>query len=238
MKATKKTLYMILALAFFALPGRSLAGSTDSYVNVVSTDSTGVVLEIWIPEPEFMEVSEEGGVYHRITVPGFGVTKDPGRPELPTGGTLLGLPDGSKPTIRVLESDTTVYGGLNVYPAPRPVVVEEDGTRELVFKFAKDVSVYNTDGFFPADRVEVGFSGLMRDQLVVQLKFHPFRFNPVTGELIYCSRIKVAVDYNLPVSDKSLAQATFKKRGPTEGASGAYERLLQGTIINYDAIRR
>ncbi len=111
------------------------------------------------------------------------------------------------------------------------------------FQFAKDNTVYDMDSFIPSEIAEVGIVGLMRRQSVVQLKFYPIQFNPVSGVLRIHSRIRVKVSFNgSSVASDAIAEGVvtsdeqYRKKRSKAGAGGAYERLLEGAIINYDKI--
>ncbi|MFQ5901560.1 MAG: C25 family peptidase propeptide domain-containing protein, partial [Thermodesulfobacteriota bacterium] len=178
--------------------------------------------------------------YQKITMPDFGKTTDAGNPELPLRGVLIGVPDAGVPDIEALDSDYTLLQGYNIYPAPRPVVVEEEGDKRLDFEFVMDKAVYSADAFFPFEVTKVGFTGFMRDQKAVKVIFSPVQFNPVTGEVKFYSRIRVRVNFNTPPVGRGLAPAMKKSKGRRSagGVSGAYEGMLKGLLLNYDEMRR
>ncbi len=240
----KKILSIIsLSIGVLALPLSLPAAGVDGQVYVVSSDDSGMVLEVTIPEPDIKEVIEDIGVFHKVTLTGYAKTSDVGRPELPVKGLVIGLPDEKLPPVKVLRTDTAVLNGYyNIYPAPAPVLVDQDDGMppRLEYEFAMDRTVYNSSGLYPPKIVETGFTGLMRDQWVMQLKVFPLQFNPAAGELLYHSRITIRVDFPVQTSDKAIgaASADAASRTTATGRGGAYERLLKGLIINYDDVRR
>ena len=221
----------IMILAVLSLPALPLAG-VDNYITIISSDSGGVILELWVPEPAFEEVWEGGILYHKITMPGFGITTDVGNPQLPQIGTLLGIPEEGTPTLEILKADSSLLSRYNVLPAPKPVIVEEDGSRHLDFEFVMNKEAYSLDSFIPTSIAKIDFTGFMRDQKVVRLLFFPLKFNPVRGELLYYSRIRIKLSYNTNIVEKGI------ERPPAQGIDNAYERLLRGLLLNYDRIRR
>ena len=183
----KKRVGIFVILLMLSLHSHLIAGSLDDSLRVVSSDSEGLILEVLTPEPRFQEVWEEGKLYHRMTVSGFGSTTDIGKPQLPIKGVLIGVPDTSKPKIEVMDSEYLTLSGYNIHPVPRPVMVDNDDNekRILTYEFTRDNEVYNSDAFFPSTIAELGFTGFMRDQRVVQIKLFPFHSHPFSNELLH-----------------------------------------------------
>ncbi|MBC2717234.1 MAG: hypothetical protein HF978_18160 [Desulfobacteraceae bacterium] len=233
----------VMVLAVLSLPAHLVAGPVDDYLKVVSADSDGLILEIQVPAPDIEAVWEGGVLYHRMTVPGLGTTADVGRPQLPLKGALIGVPGTDKPDIEVLASDSLTLPDYNIYPVPRPVLVDEDDReKRLTYEFVKDTEAYHIDAFVPSRIAEIGFTGFMRDQRVARMKLFPFQFNPITGELRYHYRITVRVNFNGQPQTAAtyLMSVTGKKaeRPSAKGRNGAYEGLLKGLLLNYDQIRQ
>ncbi|MCK5237882.1 MAG: hypothetical protein KAR06_12970 [Deltaproteobacteria bacterium] len=240
----KRVAIIIIIASILFTPVQILAGSPGNSVSVVSSDSNGIVLEMRTPEPDVTEILEGEILYHKIAIVGFGSTLVAGTPGLPMKGVLVGIPPASNPGIDAVESDYEEIEGYNIYPVPKPYLIDEEGEeRRMDFQFTKDNTVYDMDSFIPSEIAEVGIVGLMRRQSVVQLKFYPIQFNPVSGVLRIHSRIRVKVNFN----GSSVAGATAatgmvssheqsSKKRSMKGIGGAYERLLEGAIINYDKI--
>lgn len=233
----KKQIGIIIILTVLFSPAHLLSASYNDYINVVASDSKGVVLELRVPKPDIKEVWEEGTLYHKIAIPNFIPTADVGSPQMPQVGALLGIPEDAIPTIEILEEKSRLLSGYKIHPAPRPVVTEEGGSRRVGFEFALDKEIYNFNGFIPQGIAKIDFTGFMREQKVARIIFYPFQFNPVTGKLRYYSRIKVRVNFNARTVDQETASVKGKDRAGRSvrrGETNAYERLLKGVLLNYD----
>jgi hypothetical protein len=229
-------------IVLLSLPAHLTAGAVDDHLKVIRSDTEGLILEVLVPEPEVEQVLEKGKLFHRVTISGLAATTDVGRPELPLKGLLIGVPGAGNPEIEVLESDYATFPGYNIYPVPRPVVMDEDdGDKRLTYEFAMDKEVYDTDAFAPSHIAEIGFTGLMREQRVVQLKLFPLQFNPVTGGLRFHHRIMVRVNFNSQCqAEQERLVSTVggeRKRELEHLTGGAYERLLIDLLLNYGEIR-
>jgi len=191
------------------------------------SDDRSLVLEFSVADLHSETVVHEGVTYHLVTLPGLAWTTEVGSPQVPMKGVLLGAPGGNA-RVEVLESDYETLWGYNLYPSPALVIKEEGGVRYAEPEFALDAAVYATDAFYPGRLAEIGFSGYMRDQAVVQLRLYPLQYNPVTGEARLYRRVRVRVTFDTAAGAKLMRPA-----GGT-----VYERLLQNTLLNYASLGR
>ena len=192
-----------------------------------NSDDHSLVLEFTVAALHSETVEHEGVTYHLVTLPGLAWTTEVGSPQVPVKGALLAAPDGSA-RVEVLESDYETLWGYNLYPSPALAIKEEGDMRYAEPEFALNAAVYATDAFYPGRLAEIGFSGYMRDQAVVQLRIYPVQYNQVTGEarLYHHIRLKVIFDTASP------ANLTRRAGGTT------YERLMQNTLFNYASLGR
>ena len=211
--------------------GRMLAPSDEGLV-LIKSDTESIILELRTPSYEAEEIGVDGVAYHLLTVAGYGQTGDVGHPQLPLKGTLLGIPPAADFTLTVLEVEEEIVSErYNIYPVPQPVF-ERDLEGDLGYmrlEFAKDESVYSSDRFYPASIAEVGSSGFIRDQRVVELRFFPFQYNPVSGELRHYSRLRVELSFWYPDGRRELAA--------TSEEDDAFNQVLDNSLLNYDSAR-
>ncbi|MGB3905948.1 MAG: C25 family peptidase propeptide domain-containing protein, partial [Anaerolineae bacterium] len=212
-----------------ATEGR-MSPAVDENLLLIKSDMESVVLELRTPSYQMGEISVDGVAYHLLTVAGYGQTGDVGHPQLPLKGTLLGIPPAADFTLTVLEVEEEVVSErYNIYPVPQPVF-ERDLEGDLGYmrlEFAKDESVYSSDRFYPASIAEVGSSGFIRDQRVVELRFFPFQYDPVTGELRHCQRIRVELSFSYPRGRPLLAE--------TWEEEDSFNQVLENSLLNYDS---
>jgi hypothetical protein len=168
-------------------------------VMVMAEDPWGITLELRTEAYDMSLVQVGEDTYQRLQVQDYlhGFTDQVGKPELPVKGVLLDLPGDTSATLSV-ESTTEAEGasGCRIYPVPTLVEQETpEGTSTVVEAFALDEATYTTDAFYGDQVAELGDSYLVGNQHRVQVRFYPFAFNPVSGELKHYSRIRVRVDY-------------------------------------------
>src|SRR5215468_7690668 len=87
-----------LALATFALPHATRA---DITARVLSSDASGVTLQIDVPAPR-LEPSGDGAT-QTLVVPGLASTDVPGRPGMPFYSTLVAVPPGARASARATQ---------------------------------------------------------------------------------------------------------------------------------------
>ena len=163
-----------------------------------------------------------------------------GKPNLPVKGTLIGLPEGSSPTLTVIETDMQVLKDLNLQPTPQPVMVDEDTPQaRLTYRFTKDAEVYSRNAFLPDRVAKLGPVAYMRNQQVAQLRIFPVRYNPVTMEAQYHSRIVLRIDYGSTVLETGArSKRSPKTLGPADsGRDNPFDVVLKNLLLNYDEVR-
>jgi hypothetical protein len=172
-------------------------GSFTRGVQIISSDETGITLELWTDtfDTELFQVGEE--TYQRLRIVDYihGLTQGVGRPELPIKGVLIDLPEGSSATLTVQGTESQTYHGQWVHPVPEKVVDGESGVAFVAEVFAMDPESYSEDAFYPSVVAQLGQTFTFRDQKKLQVLFAPLSFNPATRELKHYSRIRVRVDY-------------------------------------------
>jgi len=235
---TSQKFITIVTVSLIALcslrPGTIKAQSqTESDLSILSTGDGELVLQLTVPHFQVETVEYAGQSYQRLSIPGMVQHNVAGTPEVPTRGTLVGIGTPENLSVEVLDSDIEIMSGYRLYPTP--VLNAEgdilDNPDQVLFTetFAPDAAIYANDAFYPANLVELGQTGYMRDQAVAQVQFYPVQFNPVTGEIRLYRRLVVRISW--PDSGLS-AMATDHLVSPD------YEKLLKATLLNYDVLNR
>ncbi len=167
-------------------------------IEIIESDETGVTLELTTDEFDEEEKIEEGITYQRVSIPGYihGHSSEIGKPQVPMKGVLLGVPTDSSIEISILDSESTILPDYNLYPVPTQETKESGDIKYVEEIFTKDEIAYTSDAFYPDNLTELGFTGYMREQKVVQIKLYPIQFNPVTNELKFYKKIRVRLDFS------------------------------------------
>jgi hypothetical protein len=204
-----------------------------SDLKLLSSDDQAIVLELTVDDFQVETVEHAGQTYHRLIIPDTVQITTPGEPQVPTRGTLLGLPSTEGVSVQVLDASYETLSGYRLYPAPGLEIIGDNADDLLAGDvqqiFALNQDLYATDAFYPGTPVKIGHTGYIRDQAVAQVQFYPVQYNPVSGEVRLYRRILARITWEPLLS----AAATGAR-----GASPAYENLLSNTILNYDALER
>jgi len=198
-----------------------LNDSNDLIVRTLSTDNEGLVLEITMPEVKVSPIVEGKQTFQRLSIPSGGHMADVGKPELPTFGQFIAVPYGAEVVIEVLEAETKVLEGYQVYPA-QPARMDQDETQP----FTMTRSFYAQDIMYPSQPVQIAKEGIVRGVRVNLLTFYPTQYNPATGELHVTSRLKVNINFE----NKSAKLVDNRLRSPY------FEPILSRMLLNYDQL--
>ncbi len=169
----------------------------------------GVVLELTLPAHTIDTHEINGGSCQTFQLEGFSNSSEPGWPQLPYKGTSIALPDNAQAVLNILDEETAVLdGNFEICPASRPVVeIMPDG--EIAYsgeEAVRDQEAYLLNSFYPAVSVELSEADSIRGQLVSQLQFHPYQYNPTTKQVRVVNRIKVQIDFGQPIGDGGSAE--------------------------------
>ncbi len=67
--------------------------------------------------------------------------------------------------------------------------------------------MYVRDALYPGRLGEIGYSGYMRDQAVVQVLVYPLQVNPVTGEARFYRHLRVRVTFDASAQAQAVRAA-------------------------------
>lgn len=217
-------------------PESALAqSSTGSSLHILSSGSRELVLQLNIAEIQVETIEQGSQTYQRLLIPNMVQKNVPGAPQIPTRGTMVGIGTPENVSAELLDADIEILSGYQLLPAPTlevegDILADPEQAR-LKETYVPDPAIYTTNAFFPADLVEIGETGYIRDQAVAQIQFYPVQYNPVTGEVRLYRRLTVRVSW--PASNLTLTGDNSNSL-----ASPAYEKLLKRTLLNYDLLDR
>ena len=211
-----------------------IAPETLDDLQLLSTSSEAIVLELTVPEFTVETAGADGQPCQVLKVPGFAENDEPGRPRLPQRGAMLGVPANAALQLEVVESEIVqLPEHYQLCPGEAPIASWEagqDGPPDILgYQALRDESFYLTDQFSPVEPVQLAATGFVRSQRVASLRFQPFQYNPVTGELRYYSRLRLRLSFLAGSSRKRLALAATDE--------GPFEASLRLTLVNYEQAR-
>jgi hypothetical protein len=213
----------------------SVTQSLGDGVEIISSDETGMTLELRTEAFEATVVEHEGEAYDRLRIPSYihGWTQETGKPEMPLKGVIVDIPEGKTAALQVVSVERSMEEGYWIYPVPERIGVEEGGVAQVQEVFVMDNDAYRQNAFYPGVVAKLGDTFDYRGQIKQQVVFYPLAFNPARGELKYCSRIRVKVAYesvSVAVEDGSSAPILYRgvsmSGGGTTGSDG-------GTVLGW-----
>ena len=129
------------------------------------------------------DVTTDAGAFSRLTMEGYHLATEVGKPQVPVMVNLLEIPlcDGISYTIRSSRYSDFTAAELGIqhplFPAQPSYTKSHTGPVEIV----KDVEAYRTNAFYHRNLVTVEKSGILRNINVATVYFSPVQYNPVTN---------------------------------------------------------
>ena len=220
----------------------SAAGSIDSAVRLISSDARGITLELAAPPVELQAGPDPdasiagsgatGAPCQVVNLEGYVQSAEAGQPQLPVKVLLLGVPSDARLSLRVQPlASRVVARGVSVCPAlTRQVEQEPNGiVTATTYESLRDPAIYSQDRFYPEQNVNLVDMGFMRSQRIVRLEIYPSQYNPVTGELRYSDKIRVAVEFGGTGEEPASAQSAAPIVEPA-----AFESSFRDLLLNYE----
>jgi Peptidase family C25/Propeptide_C25/Concanavalin A-like lectin/glucanases superfamily/Domain of unknown function (DUF2341) len=191
-------------------------------VETISSDETGMTLELRTEAFDTTVVEHDGEAYDRLSIPSYihGWTQETGKPEMPVKGVILDIPQGKQAALQVVSVDKSTKEGYWIYPVPEKVAVQAGGVAQVQEVFTIDNDAYRQDAFYPGTVAELGETFDYRGQIKQQVLFYPLAFNPARGELEHYSRIRIRVAYENDVSVAQKESLPIVYRGVSMSGGG------------------
>lgn len=170
-----------------------------------------------------IESSDRDGLEGQfITLSSIHIANEAGAPNLPSGSTLVAIPNKAMPSIKLVSSKTKTIKNVDLIPAPQPQLDNDDSPAV----YEKDMSIYGRNAFYPSTPYQISEVMTVRGVEMVEVGVMPFQYNPVTKELI------VYDDLELELT--------------TEGGDGTYgdlryrtpewDQILSDMLLNQDVL--
>src|SRR5262245_51565292 len=211
-----------------AAPDRAEVG-----LHIINSNEHETVLQLVVSDFSVEPAAVGSEQYQRLVIPQFGSTLLPGSPQVPMTGIIIGVPTVDGLELQVLSEDYDVLEGIRLLPAPElragAQTLDDPAAGNLTTQYAEDAAVYGADQAYPGRVVEVADRGFMGDQAVTQLRFYPVQYNPARHEVRVYRRLVVRLSWPDQGATNSSQEPALRP---------AYEKLLQGTLANYNDLHR
>lgn len=225
----RKVTFMVVATLLFGC-GYLLHAQEFNYTDSWSSEGftltesgTGkVAVDFSIRHFNLEPVVLHGENMSELSLPGSFLFNDEGCPNLPGNGRLIAIPQGSVPKLRIVSIRTETIHDINLIPAPRIPKENEDGP---LFQ-EKNMAIYNTNAFYPAEPVQISEPGKLRGVDFVTLGITPFRYNPVTKELVVIRDIRLEITFE--GGNGQYGEERFRSR--------YWDPILEDAFLNYKSL--
>jgi uncharacterized repeat protein (TIGR01451 family) len=236
----RRIIYLVTILITFPISGRGQAQNSPSLlpeakkilagIRLLSSDLSGVVLELDVPEYELVSEIHEAGHSQQILLDGASKTTEVGKPELPVYRALIGLPAGAQVNLQIVtDISENLSGQYNISPVPRADFIQFDAkTGEYVYE--RDTDSYSMDTLYPSVPVQIVEDAWLRDQRVVSIELYPFQYNPLRSSIHWHRQLIVQVQF---MGDNSTQLPVYAGTNNID----AFDSVLQEFVINYDVAR-
>lgn len=213
----------LLAAATLLSLGAPFAGSVAAQeVRVVEQGRGVLVLSLDAPFPMAAPHPAQPG-RHDLSIAGLARLEDEGLPALPYARRLIGVPEGTRPVLRLLTEPTEMLQETAaVLQKPSFGLSEGDGWDEIA-----DAPLPR--GRFPRKAAEISWVGWMRDTQVAEVRFYPLQSAGERGGVVYHSSLVARVEF-LP--DPS-ARPVRRQAG---AARESWDALVRRSIANPDQV--
>lgn len=147
---------------------------------------------------EAIEINTPEGIFNKLIVPSYVHSKEYGKPELPQIQKLIEIPIGADITTELLayEKQTLLLTdfGINHKLIPsQPSISKGEDASSVPFKYYPEI--YDQDEFLGKEIVTVERLGILRGVQIARLTIAPFKYNPVSNELMIFNNIELHVSY-------------------------------------------
>lgn len=189
----KNSFKKIILLFFVFLVFTMMTGQAQGIrFTLLESTSDGAVVRVEYPDYKSTPVDVNGVTMQKLSMPQAYPVLETGAPELLQTAVSLIVPDGSNPTVEVLESDYTLVRNFELVPSKGRIYRNVD---PATVSYVKGAS-YFENRFLNDNTVHVGETYRLRDYSGVALHLYPFAYNPVTKQLKAYSSMTVRVRFN------------------------------------------
>ena len=231
-------------LMIWAIWPKSLANAADialeKRVWVKNSSASDVELALSLSDWSIDTVVQDGQSWSKVSLPSMVDSAQPGAPQLPMTGALVGVPTHEGLQVDVISAEIiTIPLDHPMLPAPTaettpfppigPDTVElglnsADQAAELI---VADAAIYAGHSVWPPDIVRIAETGYLRDQPFAQIAFTPVQYDPIQQQLIIHQQVEAVVAW-----DGGARGAGYRPN------LAPVESLMQSAFINYDSLNR
>ena len=225
-------LVTILFIGFSFLPmisGDDVERGNNLEIVVENIDLTRIHISSMIPDFQFSIVDIEDDKFTSIELIDAGQNTIEGQAKLPVIRRMIEIPQGSIPQIQMISEswESISLSDLNmpsrVIPIQPSLMKPESDENDFVI----DENYYDTDAFFPEEKVKVLEINQIRGRRFALVEITPVLYNPAQGKL----QLLVDCEINMDLSEGF--DLTSTKNSIERYSSPDFEEMYQHIFQNY-----
>jgi len=199
----------------------------DLQETIIQPGQRSIIIDYSLSELNLTSLSDENGIFYRISAPGHVLTTDPGKPELPVFQKLIYISEGSRPNIKIsrVKSIRIIPSKQDIKGILMPSQYGETKKKEREKpEFVIDKKAYASTGPIKSDTVKIEYLGKIRDKGISTLIISPVRYNPGANhlEIITSMRIEITFSGEFVSIPKSSSDESLP-----------FNQILEKGILNY-----
>ena len=220
----KKALLFVIALAAcITLQAQEYRFNTNQNgFSMGSRNNTTTTIHHNVSAITLEQADRDGLQGQFITLSGIHIANHAGAPDLPSGSTMVAIPNGATPSIRMVGAQTKTIQNVDLIPAPQPRL-DDDNSPAI---YQKDMSIYNRNAYYPAIPYQISEVLTVRGIEMVEVGVMPFQYNPVTKELIVYEDLEL----ELTIEGGDGTYGDIRYRTPE------WDQILSDMILNRDVL--
>ena len=193
-KLTTTLSILVLTLFVFYSEAQTVTYSDNQFkqgMNVAGQDKNSLDLNFSVNTFSRMALDVNGNEMEKINMPGSLLQNSEGNPDLPVISRWVAVPQGADVKFKVETLQSDIFTNVEIAPAPRIPLDTEKGP----LQYKKSNQIYSVNGFFPASSVIVSDKYKVRGMDMVLISVSPFRYNPVSKELLVNRDMQIHLDF-------------------------------------------
>ena len=201
------------------------------YVQVVDETARSISFKVDVPEPVFVPAGDTHG--SACSIEGFSLYNEPGMPGVVLRGVMVAIPPGSSVDINVAVHSSQDFKNIDLAPVP---TLHSDGSingDDDSFDFVKDLNVYRSNEYFPAQFAEVANTGDLRGMHFAQVRITPVQYNPVQRIVRVVRSMTVTLTFD--GFDTTAASGINPNERLASPAGSVFDTIRTRSIINPDS---
>ncbi|KPA13773.1 hypothetical protein MHK_006017 [Candidatus Magnetomorum sp. HK-1] len=164
---------------------------TPAQIEIVSDNSTEMVIDIDISGMTSKTVQHDGQDWQQLEIPGCGYTQDVGKAQLPVLGRYIALPENAQISVDLMSSEEITLNDYHIFPVQPPQ--RESTTKNSSFEY--DPDFYYSPSFYPRNLFRIEGPYIIRGLRFRILRIFPIRYFPLLRKITAYSTIRLKINF-------------------------------------------